>query len=348
MVRLDCRVSSIRRVSAPGAPGRFPHGAPVLTRHAIPTPVPDDAVADLVTRFAADHGISVPAGTGERDRLADAWTAMSSAGVSHPGLAFAAWATGALLGGVVPAIVANSPNLAALLERLQRFHPLFGTQQFKLVSSRHSTTVWLEEADGAPAHPDTIDACFAMLCSLTRQLTSNPVTPSRVVLRRPPPPDPDSYSELLGDVRFGADHDACTFDANSLSVPFENADPAVLSALEPYAERRVTERGQAFSGPVASLVAAQLDDVPSLASVGRALAISPRGLQLRLAQEKTSFSAIVDRVQRDRALALLVTSDLPIATIATDVGFSAPATLTRAVHRWTGLSPTEYRRRCQP
>jgi AraC-like DNA-binding protein len=67
-----------------------------------------------------------------------------------------------------------------------------------------------------------------------------------------------------------------------------------------------------------------------------------------LAQEKTSFSAIVDRVQRDRALALLVTSDLPIATIATDVGFSAPATLTRAVHRWTGLSPTEYRRRCQP
>jgi AraC-like DNA-binding protein len=273
---------------------------------------------------------------------------MSSAGVTHPGLAFAGWATRTLLGGVLPTILANCPDVGALLDRLQRLHPLFGTQQLKLVSERHSTSVWLEEADGAPAHPDTIDACFGMLCSLTRQLTSNLVTPSRVALRRPPPPDPDSYSQLLGDVRFGADHDACSFDANSLSVPIENADPAILSALEPYAERRVTERGQAFSGPVATLVAAQLDDVPTLASVGRALAISPRGLQLRLAQEKTSFSAIVDRAQRDRALALLVTSDLPIATIATHVGFSAPAALTRAVHRWTGLSPTEYRRRYQP
>jgi AraC-like DNA-binding protein len=335
----------MRRGSATGASGRFPHGAPVLTRHAFPTPVPDDAVADLVTRFAADNGISVPAGTGDRDRLADAWTAMSSAGISHPGLAFAAWATRALLGGVIPAIVANSPNLAELLERLQRFHPLFGTQQLKLVSERHSTSVWLEEADGAPAHPDTVDACFGMLCSLTRQLTSNLVTPSRVVLRRAPPADPESYSQLLGDVHFGADHDACIFDANSLSVPIENADPAILSALELYAERRITERSQAFSGPVATLVAAQLDDIPTLASVGRALALSPRALQVRLAQEKTSFSAIVDRVQRERALALLATSDLPITTIATHVGFSAPAALTRAVHRWTGLSPTEYRRR---
>lgn len=59
----------------------------------------------------------------------------------------------------------------------------------------------------------------------------------------------------------------------------------------------------------------------------------------------TTFSAIVDRVQRERALVLLATSDLPITTISTRVGLSAPAGLTRAVRRWTGLSPTDYRRR---
>jgi AraC-like DNA-binding protein len=158
-------------------------------------------------------------------------------------------------------------------------------------------------------------------------------------------PDPATYRELLGVVRFGADHDRCTFNAKTLGVAIERADPAILSALEPYAERRVAEQGQAFTARVADLVAARLEDIPTLASVCRALALSPRALKLRLAEEGTTYSAIVDRVQRERALVLLTTSDLPITTIATRVGFSSPAGLTRSVRRWTGLSPTGYRRR---
>jgi AraC-like DNA-binding protein len=324
--------------------GRFPHGAPVLTTDAFPPPVLDDAVADLALRFAADHGVVVPERTGHRDRLTDVWTALSSAGITHPGLAFGRWAPRTWLGGVFPTILANSPDVGALLNRLRRFHPLFGKERVMLANDRHSTSVWLETTDGTPAHPDTIDAFFAILCWLTRHLTSNRA-PSRVVLRRPAPPDPATYRELLGDVRFGADDDRCTFNAKALGVPIERADPAILSALEPYAERRVAEQGQAFTARVADLVAARLEDIPTLASVCRALALSPRALQLRLAEEGTTYSAIVDRVQRERALVLLTTSDLPITTIATRVGFSAPAGLTRAVRRWTNLSPTGYRRR---
>jgi len=316
-----------------------------LTTGAFPQPVLEDAVADLALGFAAEHGVLLPEPTGGGDRLADVWTALSSAGVTHPGLAFAGWATRTLLGGVFPTILANAPDVGALLDRLHRFHPLFGQQRLMLANDGTSTSVWLEAPDGAPAHPDTIDAFFGILCWLTRHLTSNRTAPSRVLLRRPPPPDPDTYRELLGDVRFGAEHDRCTFGAKSLRIPIERADPAILSALEPYAERRVVERGQTFTAPVAELVAAQLDDIPALASVCRELALSPRALQLRLAEEGTTFSAIVDRVQRERALVLLATTDLPITTIATRVGFSAPAGLTRAVRRWTGLSPTEYRRR---
>jgi AraC-like DNA-binding protein len=316
-----------------------------LTTDAFPPTVLEDAVADLVVRFAAEQGVLVPEPTGDRDRLADLWTALSSAGVTHPGLAFAEWATPNFLGGVLPTILANSPDVGALLDRLHRFHPLFGRQRLMLAKERHTTSVWLEATDGTPAHPDTTDAFFAILCWLTRQLTSNRIAPRRVALRRPPPPDPDTYRKLLSNVRFGADHDRCSFDAKSLGVPIERADPAILTALEPYAERRVADQGQAFTAPVAELVAARLDDIPNLASVCRALAMSPRALQLRLAEEGTTYSAIVDRVQRERALLLLTTTGLPITTIATRVGFSSPAGLTRAVRRWTGLSPTEYRRR---
>jgi Arabinose-binding domain of AraC transcription regulator, N-term len=220
-----------------------------LTTDAFPPPVLDDAVADLALRFATELGVSVPKRAGDGDRLADVWAALSSAGVTHPGLAFAGWATRTWLGGVFPTILANTPDLGALLDRLQRFHPLFGKQRLMLANDRRSTSVWLEAPDGTSAHPDTIDAFFAILCWLTRTLTSNRAAPSRVVLRRPPPPDPDMYRELLGDVRFGAAHDRCTFDAKSLGAPIERADPAILTALEPYAQRRVAEQGRTFTGP---------------------------------------------------------------------------------------------------
>jgi AraC-like DNA-binding protein len=342
--RFDGRVSSMRSSIRKRSAGRFPPGAPLLTPDAFPPLVLDDAVADLAERFAAEHGVLVPERGSDRDRLVDMWTALS-AEFTHPGLAFARWVTGTLLGGVFPTILANSPNVGALLDRLERFHPLFGKQRLMFANEHHSTSVWLEATDGAPAHPDTIDAFFAIMCWLTRHLTSNRAAPSRIMLRHPPPRDRRTYRELLGNVRFGAEHDRCTFNANSLDVPIERADPAMLTALEPYADRRLAEQGQAFTATVAELVAAQLDDIPTLASVCRALALSPRALQLRLAEEATTFSAIVDRVQRDRALVLLATSNLSITTIATRVGFSAPAGLTRAVRRWTGLSPTEYRRR---
>jgi AraC-like DNA-binding protein len=320
-------------------------GAPVLTSDAFPPSVLEDAVVDLALEFAAEHGVSVPEPTSGGDRLTDVWIALSSAGVTHPGLEFAGWVTRTLLGGVFPTILANAPDVGALLDRLHRFHPLFGKQRLMLATEPHSTSVWLEATDGTSAHPDTTDAFFSILCRLTHYLTSNRAAPRRVMLRRPPPPDPDTYRALLGNVRFGAEHDRCTFDANGLRIPVEHADPAILTALEPYAERRLAQQGRRFTAVAAELVAVQLDHVPTLASVCRSLALSPRAVQLRLAEEGTTFSAIVDRVQRERALALLATSNLPITIIATRVGFSSPAGLTRAVRRWTGLSPTEYRRR---
>jgi hypothetical protein len=52
---------------------------------------------------------------------------------------------------------------------------------------------------------------------------------------------------------------------------------------------------------------------------------------MRLAEESTTFSAITDTVQRERALLLLATSDVPISIIGAAVVFSSPAVLSRAV-----------------
>jgi hypothetical protein len=185
------------------------------------------------------------------------WTALS-AEFTHPGLAFARWVTGTLLGGVFPTILANSPNVGALLDRLERFHPLFGKQRLMFANEHHSTSVWLEAADGAPpAHPDTIDAFFAIMCWLTRHLTSNRAAPSRIMASAPPSTGSAHLSRTPRQRPLRAEHDRCTFNANSLNVPIERADPAMLTALEPYADRRLAEQGQAFTATVAPVLASR-------------------------------------------------------------------------------------------
>lgn len=305
-------------------------------------------VADLARLFAAERGVDLSSTRPDEHDLGATWSAMAAHGIEHPGLAFGSWATTTLLGGAFPTILANSPTVGSLLERLQRFHPIFGGEQVALTHERRGAWLSLRAAGGGPADPDTVDAFFAMVCSLVARLTADAATPTRISLRRPPPAATAPYVSAFGDVvRFGAEDDRSLFDADSLDLAVERADPAILAALEPYAERRINEQGRAWAAVVARLAASHLDEPYTLASASRALVVSPRTLQARLAEEGTTFSAILDGVQRERALSLLATSNLPVTTIASSIGFASPAALSRAVRRWTGVTPSDYRRRRQ-
>jgi len=290
----------------------------------------------------------------QADWLAPLWDALRLAGVAGPGLAFAASAETTALGGVLAPILANSPDIAALLDSLGRFHPLIGRNE--LVVRRRpagggpaTVSVSLRALDGGAAHPESVDACFAMLCRTVRRLAGEGAGPDRVLLRRTEPARPEAYRGVFGPVAFGQRADACVFGPTALGARVRQADPVVLAMLAPYAERRLALNRTQWS---AAVRAALQDGVgsagpPRLADVARAMAVGRRTLQLRLQEEGYSFSALVEAVQRDRALALLAEPEptgLPVGAIATRVGFATPAALTRAVRRWTGLTPSAYRR----
>jgi hypothetical protein len=120
-----------------------------------------DVVAELACRFAAEHGVDVlqpcPGGdTATRvdgDPLDAVWATLAQVGMPAAGLTFAGWASSRVLGGVFFTLLANAPDVGALLERLHRFHPLFGRSRLVLTRTGGSTSVHLEALDGAPVHP---------------------------------------------------------------------------------------------------------------------------------------------------------------------------------------------------
>ncbi|MFE7801295.1 AraC family transcriptional regulator [Nocardia sp. NPDC057440] len=83
---------------------------------------------------------------------------------------------------------------------------------------------------------------------------------------------------------------------------------------------------------------------PEIGAVAKLLTAHPRTLQRRLAAEGTSFAAILDDVRRDAARRYLTTTDMPMSQVASLIGLSEQATLTRSCRRWWATTPTAIRR----
>ncbi|NUP50337.1 MAG: helix-turn-helix domain-containing protein [Catenulispora sp.] len=292
-----------------------------------------DPISAQVKRFAEEHDVVAAS-------VDEAWEALRCAGLPHPGLVFASWTETTVLGGLLAPIIINCPDVAAMLDDLERFHPLVDRDRIVVARQPSGVTVSLRSPDGRSSHPDTVDACFAILTRAIHRLTDGLAVPSLVTLARPDPGDRGVFEEVFGRVAFAQPGDSCRFGDAALRARLVHADPVVRSMLRPYAERRVADRRMPWAAAASELLA---DDVSGLAEVAKALAVSPRTLQSRLEEEGTSFAALADAVRRERALAMLAQPGLPVTAIARRLGFATPSAFTRAFRRWTGVPPSEYR-----
>jgi AraC-like DNA-binding protein len=145
-------------------------------------------------------------------------------------------------------------------------------------------------------------------------------------------------------VHFQSDWDGFEFRRDLLNAPLLTATPSLsrmLAASVPAPHRDeflLRVRGavdRALAGPN---IAIALEDV------ARALAMSPRSLQRRLADHGISYSTLLDEARRDLAKSLLAREGVLLADVAYRLGFSQVTAFFRAFRRWTGMRPREFQR----
>ncbi|MEP4199005.1 MAG: AraC family transcriptional regulator ligand-binding domain-containing protein [Aliishimia sp.] len=83
----------------------------------------------------------------------------------------------------------------------------------------------------------------------------------------------------------------------------------------------------------------------NLTQAAQALHMTPRTLIRKLDADGTSFQEIKDALRRDIAIGELRKGVKSVEAIAQDVGFSSAANFHRAFQKWTGSTPSSYRRR---
>jgi len=82
----------------------------------------------------------------------------------------------------------------------------------------------------------------------------------------------------------------------------------------------------------------------SLSDIAERLGLSLRGVQRQLLAENASFQFLQAETLRELANHYLKSAQLDLESIAAKLGFSDRHSFTRAYKRWTGLTPSQYRR----
>lgn len=173
---------------------------------------------------------------------------------------------------------------------------------------------------------------------------------SRVSFRCPKPPYATRHPFNCA-IAYDQDHDGFSF-------PLDYLNSAMLRTEEQLIDSAFTISGASnwliAPGEDDSLYA-QVETVvdrllgsdatnPSIDAVAAHLRLTTRLLRRRLSREGENFMAIKDRVRARRAKRSLLSSHRPIYAVSQDLGFKEPGDFTRTFKRWTGLTPSEYRR----
>jgi AraC-like DNA-binding protein len=168
-------------------------------------------------------------------------------------------------------------------------------------------------------------------------------------LMQPRPQDTREYERTFerATLRFDADEYAFTLDREWFEAPRPTADPTlhvVLCAHAALLLNHLPDRVCMVDRVRELALRELLRGNPTVEGAARALRMSPRTLASRLESEGTTFSAVVDQMRREMALDYLDDPRLTPTEIAFRIGFSHVEAFYRAFKRWTGQTPTAYRR----
>jgi AraC-like DNA-binding protein len=253
--------------------------------------------------------------------------------------------------GLLYFVLASSATLGEALARAERYSTIANEGillRYGLGEDLHVRYSYV----GMPRHADRHQMEFwaTALVRICRRLTGIGLNPIRISLDHPRCGASDRLATYFGcEVTFAAGLDEVAFPRNAAPLALAGAEPYLNELLVRYCEDALAQRGRILS-PIRTgaenAIAPLLPHGKARADeVARVLGMSRRTLARRLAAEDLSFARIQDDMRRDLARQYLKDATLSVSQVAWLVGFQEVGAFTHAFRRWTGLTPTEARRR---
>lgn len=207
--------------------------------------------------------------------------------------------------------------------------------------------VWLVDRRANPNDfPELTESTFARTITGPRRFGIAQVAQA-VHVTHSRPPHGHEYERIFGaPVTFDADWNAYRVDPGLVSFPLARQPRYVFGVLSEHAEAllKSLESSKTLRGRIESLLMPSLHTgAANVDAIAATLAISRQTLYRHLKAEGATFDKVLEELRHKMALHYLQGKKVSVNETAYLVGFSDPASFSRAFKRWTGKSPREMR-----
>jgi AraC-like DNA-binding protein len=247
--------------------------------------------------------------------------------------------------------VRSSPSLASGLERFARYGCLVSDRvAARTESNDGGLQVIIRDVGSSVLHPARAEFALALALKLARDVTGVSIVPVQVAFAHRRPDDVSEHQRFFRvPVRFAAGTNTMILKAIDAARTLPEADAALSAIVRRRLDQVLPDVILPTSAPLGARVRRILVDglgqmTLTADSVARTLSMSRRSLTRHLAEEGTSFRALLDDVRAELSRALLQDRTLSIADVAFFLQYSEPAAFHRSFRRWTGQTPQNYRR----
>jgi AraC-like DNA-binding protein len=248
--------------------------------------------------------------------------------------------------------VLGSANLDRALKHVLRgFGVFLDDVQAELSLDGQDAVVSVENRIAEPEARRFADEAFlVMVHGLMCWLAGKRIPLSSAAFAYPRPEHAHEYTVMYSEhLSFDAPSTAIRFEARCLGFPIRQK-PESLKVFLRTAPQSVFLKYK-NEGGLSARIRRHLrkfvgkDNWPVLEQVAHEFHVSPATLRRRLDAEFTNYQGIKDQVRRDAAIYLLCSTEQTVGEIGVAVGFGEPSAFRRAFKAWSGVQPSEYRRR---
>lgn len=266
------------------------------------------------------------------------------------GLATAARVPRPALFDVVSYAMMSAPDLRGLLERFARYVRIISNfVTFTVAAGQEGYRARLDlSGGGTEVAWQRYAFTLLSLLSLVRWIMNRSLRPLAVELTTTAQDEVRPYQEAFDcPLRFGALVNALLFSHSDVDLPLPTAQPRLASVHERVVGEYISrlDHPSTTARVRAAIPEFFADGEPRRAAVARGLGMSERTLQRRLEAEGASFRQILDDTRKDLAQNYFEQGDLALAHIAYLLGFNDQSSFFRAVKRWFGMTPQQFRLR---
>ena len=251
---------------------------------------------------------------------------------------------------VIDFLAASAPTVGAAIAKVADYFPLINSAaRVRCLVDDGEAAVILE----APSRPSIItppyaEYALAAVFLRTRTATNQRYPLARVEFSHPKPADAREHERIFEcPVVFGESSSRLVMTRAVWNMPRTGGDPALFSVLDTHAKMllaQLPDPSDIITRVRRAIEAELRGGSPRLESIARQLAMSPRTLQRRLADEGVLFNDLLDEMRLHAAKTYLAQRDVAGAEVAYLLGFAEQSSFNHAFKRWTGRTPTEYRR----